>query len=273
MKKYILLLFIPIFFYACGGHNKEYNKEISALKDSVVSINYLDYNLTGSFDSAIALTKHLDLIKKIRNPIINDTIIEFENDLLLSVNENKPVSVKCKISPYNNRIDSIILDFDVLASCDSIFKLYHLKYGNGYTEEEIEITPIYWSADFYELEKQLTLYKWTFKNTRVELYRILKKVKSTTRVLDESRANLRLRNPMNYFKEETRESTIETLTVKYINTELDSMHNQELKHQDLLKQDRQKIKAQKDSMLLIKKKKNDSITNEKRRIEIQNQKI
>jgi len=61
--------------------------------------------------------------------------------------------------------------------------------------------------------------------------------------------------------------------VKYINTELDSMHNQELKHQDLLKQDRQKIKAQKDSMLLIKKKKNDSITNEKRRIEIQNQKI
>jgi hypothetical protein len=272
MKKHILLL-LPIFLFACGGHNKEYNKEIFALKDSVVSVNYFGYNLTGSFDSAIALTRKLNQIKKIRNAIINDTIIEFENDLLLSVNESKPACVKCKILPYNNKIDSIILDFDVLASSDSIFKLYQLKYGNGYTEEEIKMTPIYWSEDFYELEKQLTLHKWTFKNTRIELYRILKKVKSTTRILDESRTSLRLRNPMNYFKEVTRESTIETLTVKYVNTELESMHNQELKHQNLLKQEQQNIKVQKDSTLHLKKKKNDSIINEKRRIEIQNQKI
>ena len=273
MKKHILLFFLPIFFYACGGHNKEYNKEILALKDSIVNVTYLDYNLTGDFDSAIALTRKFDQIKKIRNTIVNDTIIEFDNDLFLSVYDSKPVSVKCRILPFNSKVDSIILDFDILASSDSIFKLYNLKYGNGYTEEKIKMTPIYWSANFHELEKQLTLYKWTFKNTRVELHRILKKVKTTTRVLDESRTSLSLRNPMNYFKEVTREITIETLTVKYINTELESSHNQELKHQDMLKQERQKNKANIDSMLHIKKKNDDSIIKEKRRIEIQNQNI
>lgn len=233
MKKNIILIILPLFIYACG-HNQKYNKEILALKDSIVKETYLDYNLTGDFNSAITLTLKLDSIRKIRNTTISDSIIEFNNDLFLSVNDIEPVNLKCRILSYNNKVESIILDFDVLASSNNIFKLYNLKYGNGYSEEKIKMTTTSGSEFYSELEKHLTLYKWTFKNSRVEMHVISKKVKSTTLIYDKSRENLHLKNYKNYFEEVTSEITVETVTVKYINNEQEYYHNQERKHKEIL---------------------------------------
>lgn len=274
MKKNFLFIILTIFFYACGGgHNQKYHKEIEALKDSIVNATYLEYNLSGDFNSAISLTQRLDSIQKIRNAIISDSVIEFNSDLFLSVNDREPVKIKCRILSYNNKVESITLDFDVLASIDNVFKIYNLKYGNGYTKEKIKMTPTYWSANFYELKKNLTLYKWSFQNSRVELHDISKKIKSTTRVYDESRENLNLRNPMNYFKEETTENTIETVTVKYINIEQENRHNNGLKNKKILEKELQEIKAKKERVLLIEKNIRDSIMKEKKGVEIKNQQL